>query len=260
MILDFFKSIRPLNLLAIMIAQLGVLFTSILRLNIVVCILMSSALLIAAGNIQNDCEDKKLDSECKGKKNRFIDSYYSKIVYLIFYLCSFFFAFLLYLLVDEALLICISVCSIILIYIYNISMKRYAILGNLAISLLCVLSIMVPVIVMQENLSSFSEIVVLLFSYTYIREWVKDIEDKYCDKQYEYKTLAIVLPEKTTSVLISICIMGLLVFLFYSSLKLKYPLIFWNCVFMYFFFKKEYSTSSGIMKIILFMGILELYL
>lgn len=266
LVIDFVKSIRILNLLAILVAQVGIFSHDIILeksifpdLYLLIFILLSTFFLVAAGNIHNDCSDKELDKHCKMKMNSFVNSKYSLPSYIISYILSFLVALSLYLLYDNKEILMINTVSIVLIVLYNISFKKVAFIGNVLISLLCVLSIVYAISSLGKPLVPFFEILFLIFSYTFCREWVKDLEDKSCDEQYDYKTLAILLPEKYSGSIVSALVLSLSVFVYIVTLKLYVFICVLSVALIFFLLRNKWKKASLLLKIILISGILELY-
>ena len=145
------------------------------------------------GNIHNNIVDYELD---KMKKNFFE---FNRIAYLIwaiiFVVLGFLFGFAaFYMTFSPNLLYGILVFPIVLV-LYNISLKKLPLIGNIAIALLATLSIYIPVANAKDidyHNETFYFLMALGFLFTLMREIIKDIEDVEVDKQFNYKTLPIV--------------------------------------------------------------------
>lgn len=186
---------------------------------------------------------------------------------------------------------------IILLYWYSKSLKRIAIIGNLAVSLLTALPIGVVSIFALNTVantgtnlsdasprlfdslplvSSLGIYCLLAFCMTFIRELIKDIEDMNGDYALHMKTLPILIGTKRTKHLVLL----LSSLLFVSILTLAKVVLhhgmtglFWYtmlcvCVpFSWFIFKlyhskktKDFKLLSTLLKYILFFGIMSMLL
>lgn len=186
---DFFSAIRPLNILFVGLALWSFGSESLLsRTNLeygVICFF--TCFIMIWGNIENDILDYKLDTECKGKRNVFVQ----RIMMWPYRWVP-----------DVLLIVIISIIpfgldlkvyflsAIILLKFYNYYLKKLPLVGNCIIALLCAL-ILYP-FGWSATIVSYAIVIFLL---TLLREIVKDKEDERCDRLFGYQTLPIVLSE-----------------------------------------------------------------
>lgn len=170
-----------------------------------------------------------------------------------------------------------------LLYMYASYLKGVLFVGNILVSVLVALSLLIvpvfdvlPIINTDEtNLTLLSFKVIFhyacfAFVINFIREIVKDIQDINGDKKASLKTLPIVLGRKRATtivfalgVLLSALVIGYMyIYLYYSQEILLYFLFFIVAPLFYFCVKdwnaeraKEYTFLSFFLKVIMFLGI-----
>lgn len=180
----------------------------------------------------------------------------------------------------------IYVLTVFLLYGYAKYFKFKFLIGNIIISLIILLSIILVMVfdlmpvTSSYNLSSQMIVLKILiifglfgFFFTFIREVVKDIEDIEGDKAMESRTLPIVLgiPKTKTIVIIvaSIVLLSLVLsaYLLYShnSILSIYLLVATSLPLLYFILKmakadskKQFKQMSTLLKVIMFTGILSM--
>ena len=296
--MNFLKLIRYKNLLMVLLtmvltkyALIHSFITNSYLTNFEFSILTLSVLLITAGGyIINDIYDIEADKINKPSKV-FIDKTISKKkAWKSYYLLTF-----LGLILGVNLIIKLNLLSIIGIYIFSIIglffysfyLKKAFILGNILISILCALPILITYFFHLNYVSNniftsiFLDFTILAYSFfafitTLIREIIKDIEDVDGDLKLKAKTSPILLGRKRTSTvafIVSIVLFFILLiltqilieenefyFLCYTIIFLLFPL----CYFLYKLWfsetKKDYSLLGNLMKLIMLMGILSMLL
>jgi 4-hydroxybenzoate polyprenyltransferase len=107
-----------------------------------------------------------------------------------------------------------------LLWIYSNQLKRLPFIGNLVISLLTALSILVLAVYFQKNVSLIMNYAVFAFSINLIREIIKDMEDLRGDMRFGSKTLPIVWGLRKTKYLLYVLILVFVFILFYLSFQL----------------------------------------
>jgi 4-hydroxybenzoate polyprenyltransferase len=107
-----------------------------------------------------------------------------------------------------------------LLWIYSNQLKRLPFIGNLVISLLTALSILVLAVYFQKNVSLIMNYAIFAFSINLIREIIKDMEDLRGDLRFGSKTLPIVWGLRKTKYLLYVLILVFVFILFYLSFQL----------------------------------------
>jgi 4-hydroxybenzoate polyprenyltransferase len=180
--------------------------------------------------------------------------------------------------------------GVVTLWLYAMDFKKRPVIGNLLISLLSGLALMliavfdlVPMLgapLPLSDLESLKNIIVIILVYggfafftTWIREIVKDVEDFEGDNRMGYKTLPVVVGIPATKVVVSALLLtmilgigyylmisvqeDLLSFIYVLS-AVEVPLIFVLVLTWKAQVKADYSRMSNLLKIIMFMGILSI--
>jgi 4-hydroxybenzoate polyprenyltransferase len=255
---DFFKSIRIFNVLAIACAQ-GILCQAF-NVDIALAIGFTFSL-TAAGFLQNNLLDFELDTIGKNRVNIFLNQYFNlshyivQVVFLGTILSTIYFFISGNSIHGYMLLI-----SGTLLYLYNCYLKKIAFIGNLAVAILSSNAILY-IFWLEGQLNSANYLFLgFIFVLSLLREIIKDLEDKDVDKQFGYKTLPILLPLnqiKIVTVLLSFATFYLLIGLDIPvwGKGLVASLLLLQSVFT---FKNSYSQASFVLKVVFFVGILML--
>ena len=171
-------------------------------------------------------------------------------------------------------------------YIYSTSLKHIVIVGNVVVSVILSLSLLIlgmfdlfPAIHdgNQEQMSGIFRILldyaIFAFIINIIREIVKDLEDMDGDKASGVNSLAIILGvNKTTKILFVFSIASIVLFLYYLNenlLQFDYilyyalllivgPLLYFTIKILSAKTKEEFHHLSTILKVILFFGIISI--
>ncbi|MGO3284943.1 MAG: geranylgeranylglycerol-phosphate geranylgeranyltransferase, partial [Mesonia sp.] len=174
------------------------------------------------------------------------------------------------------------------LYLYATTFKSYLVVGNLLISALVALVIilpglfdLLPAITPQNQdtqrtfLSILVDYAIFAFLINWLREMVKDQQDIQGDHKAEIQTLPIALgQERTNKLIFTISMIPLLAILYYiyaylyqNMYAMIYAIIFILAPLLWFMFKiisaknkKEFSNLSGILKLILVFGIVSIAL
>ncbi|NNC93942.1 MAG: UbiA family prenyltransferase [Chitinophagales bacterium] len=249
-IFSFLILIRWQNLLILAITQIFFFFfvirksipTEVLSLSILdfLALMLGTVLIAASGNLLNDLYDEHTDSYNKPGKVRILNSLSDRSLINAYYIMNGFALMLgMYFTLTSGNynVISVFILSAGLLWFYNITLKSLPVVGNLTIAVLCGLSI---VIVFLAETSFFSRqiyqlplaenierILYLMLGYasfafllTWIREMIKDLQDRYGDDQAGYKTLAVLLGT-TSKFLISALIGSLIAGLIAITLQLN---------------------------------------
>lgn len=255
---DFLKSIRIVNVIAIACAQ-GILCKAF---NIDIALAIGfTFMLTATGYLQNNLLDFDLDTLGKKRANFFLNLYFNfahsvvQVVFLVTFFSAIYFfwegknihGYMLFI-------------SGMLLYLYNCYLKKIAFIGNLAVAILSSNAILY-IFWLDGYLYSANYLFLgFIFVLSLLREMIKDIEDKDVDKHYGYKTLPILLPInqiKIVTVLLSLATFYLLIGLDIPvwGKGLVASLLLLQCIFT---FKNRYSQASLVLKVVFFVGILML--
>lgn len=249
-------------------------------------VLLLSALLIAAGgNIINDVQDVETDRINKPHK-LFAGTVFSmERSYTLYQALTFtgiLGGFYLSFVYEIKLAAVIHLLAAALLWVYALYLKKMPLIGNLIIAFLSSLILLLPVITdsnarMAEPIIQISGAYALFaFILSLIRELVKDLEDKTGDEQSEMKTLAILLPLFWMKIIITFLLVVLLSgLLFVLKLQMENDelllaaylillLIFPVAWILYLILrsreKKHFAFISMLSKVIMFSGILSIYL
>jgi 4-hydroxybenzoate polyprenyltransferase len=246
---------------------------------------LSTTLIAMAGYIINDYFDVKIDEinkpyrvtvETKFKRRPVM------IIHIIFNVIALGLAWYLCNKIGHPRLILIHIGSAALLLIYSASWKRKAIIGNLSIAFLIVLSVLTPLfytsMFLQEPIliNAYAWFYLFFaFMLTWIREIIKDLEDIKGDAQDGCQTMPIKYGISfSKDVLFGLIIIALIgIAYFFIQIPWEYSLF--NIVFLAFIptslilllvlihksiRHKDYKKSSRLVKLITFVGILLLCL
>jgi 4-hydroxybenzoate polyprenyltransferase len=237
---DFLKLVRWPNLVMLFIVQYALRYFYILprleaaEMTIAVnhiqffLIALSTVLIAAGGYIINDIEDVASDSINK-KENRIVGvTIHEKTANNLYTFITFLgviIGFILTMLYDIKLIGFINVFTAGLLYFYSNTYKCVALVGNIVISILTGMT-MIILLVIEPSALANNEIKVFITGYavfaasfTLIREIIKDIEDMKGDSVVGCKTLPIMIgstPTKWIVVILSGFLCCLLLFAQYS--------------------------------------------
>ncbi|MFT7118911.1 MAG: 4-hydroxybenzoate polyprenyltransferase [Flavobacteriales bacterium] len=292
-----FKIIRWPNVLLTILTQLvivyGLLIPSLVdpALNRWQLLLLISAtgLLTASGNVINDIYDVAIDQINKPEKllvTKSISETSAYNLYFVLTILAVICGFVLSNSLDKPILSSVFVGIAFVLYLYASSLKSMLLIGNLVISILVALVILItgvfelfPVITeasqpvfkfLMERLLEFS---LMAFLINLVREWVKDCEDINGDKAGGRNTLAIALGRTRAARFIAFFILGVLMLLGWFV----YEYIYLNDIITYYFIflimgplmfvmiklwtaqtQKEFHILSTILKVVLLFGILSI--
>lgn len=252
---------------------------------------LSTAFVAIAGYIINDINDVKADIVNKPEK-LFVDKKITRInaqrLFIAFNSAGLLLGMYLSYHIGHTSYFIIYILTSLLLYQYAIYLKKRFLIGNLIVSFIvffCIMMVAVFDVAPATNLYNIDsqqrmfDLFFLFagfgFSLTFLREIVKDIEDQKGDKVIGAKSFPIVIGLKKTKILLiatAILLIFALGFISYSifvehpyislylTLLVIFPLVFFIFKLIKAQEKNEFHTLSGILKIIMFLGILSIIL
>lgn len=249
MLLTLLKTIRPLNLVMIAITQvlcwlfvMGQSFymvkaPMILSITEFILVVIGTVLIAAAGYIQNDVADVAADAINKPGKN-FIQKQISeklanRLTWALFGL-GIVLGFIADVLIGlKPVAGNVMLLAVVLLFVYNKFFKRLPVIGNLVISLLTAMPLLILGLIETLNVVEFNVVnsmvikdmwlglgifAVFAFVTNLIREVVKDIQDMQGDEMQGAKTLPIVIGEKASKFVIAVLLLGLVRLTIYAQM------------------------------------------
>jgi 4-hydroxybenzoate polyprenyltransferase len=298
-LLGYFKLIRPINILMIIYVQVMIKYVVFGKNEVVVAmsdfqfglLVLATVLIAAAGNVVNDIFDVNVDSINKPAKVivwRVIPERAAYNFYIILNVLGVAVGFYLSNLLGRPGLAAIFIVISALLYIYATHIKAMLLVGNILISLLVAMSLLVmvlfdvfPVIntADRELQLACTRIIVLYAGFAFfinlIREIVKDLEDIDGDRNGDRQTLPIAFGRtRTVSIVFVSGVIALLAILLYTYINssqldtatLMY-IIFLVCAPLLYFCiqawdakaKPHFARLSTILKIVMITGIGSLF-
>jgi len=297
---SFLNLIRWKNLLLIALAQILIKYALIEPFEVVRftlndfgfgLLVLATLCVAAAGNVINDIYDVDTDLVNKPGKviiGRSITEKSGFNIYIIFTVIGVGLGFYLSNLVGRSGFSAIFVIISALLYIYATYLKQTLLVGNITISFLVAMSLIIvglfellPVITQQnqETQLTFFKIIfdysIFAFMVNLLREMVKDIEDINGDYKAEMKTLPILIGrERALKVVFAVSLIPLfavtyyiITYLYTHYIAVGYFLIFIIAPLLYFTIKsfsaetkKEIGFLSLLLKLIMLFGVLSLLL
>lgn len=292
--------IRWKNLLLIAIVQILIKYALLEQFEVVrftlndfgfSLLVLATICIAAAGNIINDIYD--IETDLVNKPNKVIvgKSVSEKTAFNLYILLTVIgvgLGFYISNLVGRSGFSAIFVIISALLYIYATYLKQTTLIGNILISFLVAMSLIIvglfellPVITEQnrETQLTFFKIIfdysIFAFMINFLREMVKDIEDINGDYKAEMKTLPIVIGrERALKVVFVLSLIPLfavsyyiITYLYKHYVAVGYFLIFIVAPLLYFTIKsfsaetkKEISFLSVLLKFIMFFGVMSILL
>ena len=296
-LISFLRLIRWKNLLMIAFIQLLFKFVyfpvfsvndSLSNFDFAVLIFATIAI-AAAGYIINDIFDVQADKINKPDKV-IIDKIISQKKAFNFYsiltvlgiIAGFYVAYR----INNLSFIAIFVITALLLKLYNSNFKKKPLLGNLIISLLVSLSILIVGIfdiipaITKENAADqyyafrvLTDYAIFAFMFMLLREIVKDIEDIKGDRLLNMNTLPILIGKsKTNKIVFVLSFIPLVlvtnysfqnfsdipIVLAYMLIVVLLPLLYFMTKILYARSKKEYKYASNLLKVIMLLGMFSI--
>ncbi|MEO8773295.1 MAG: geranylgeranylglycerol-phosphate geranylgeranyltransferase [Gelidibacter sp.] len=254
-------------------------------------LVLSSLCIAAAGNIINDIYDVETDRVNRPSKmivGKSISEKTANTLFITFNVIGVLIGFYLSNLVGRSGFFAIFVIISALLYVYASYLKQSLLLGNIVISLLVGLSVLIvgvfeliPVITAQNQTTQLTFFKILLdyavfaFLINLVREIVKDLEDVDGDYKSGMKTLPIVIGrERTSKVVFALALLPLFgsmyyvaTYLFKFEMIIAYFIILIIAPLIYIAIKsysaktkKHYHHISNMLKLVMLFGILSMIL
>ena len=294
-----FNLIRWKNLIIIALAQLLIKYALLEPFGVqthldflgILLLILATICIAAAGNIINDINDIETDFVNKPNKIIIGKSVSEKTAYTLFItlnLVGVGIGFYLSHLINKAPFFSIFVIISILLYIYATYLKRTLLIGNIVISILVALSILIvgvfellPAITPQNKQIQFTFFKVIIdyamfaFIINFLREIAKDIEDIDGDYKAGMNTLPIALGrERAKNILTLLNFIPLVIIIFYivstlykQPIAVGYFLMFVIAPLLYTTIKtfnaetkKDFNNLSNMYKLVMLFGTLSLLL
>jgi len=295
--LKYLQLIRWPNLLMIILTQVLIKYFIFEPFNIAITLndfgffllVLATVCLAAAGNIINDIFDVEADKINKPGKVLIGKNISEKTAYNLFFglnVLGVLIGFYLANMIQKPSFTAIFIFTSALLYLYAKSLKSYLVLGNILISLLVAMTIIIvglfdlyPAITPQNQANQNTIFSILLdyalfaFLINWLREMVKDQQDVKGDYKSGIKTLPIVLGKsRTNKVIFVIAVLPLAAVVFYMYTYLYhnlssvlYALLLIIAPLLYFMVKlwtaeteKNYRFLSLLLKVIMFFGLISI--
>lgn len=297
--MNILNLIRWKNLLMIAFVQLLIKYALFKPFNVDITLnwfgflllILSTLCIAAAGNIINDIQDVDTDIVNRPEKVIIGKKVTEKTAYNLFIILNVIgvgLGFYLSNLVGRSGFFAIFVIISALLYIYATYLKQTLLVGNIVISVLVAMSILIvglfellPVVTAQNQATQLTFFKILLdyalfaFIINLVREVAKDIEDIDGDYKAGMNTLPIAIGrERATKVLFALTLLPLfgvvyymLTYLYKQQIAVGYFLLFLVAPLLYITIKsfsaktkKDVRHISTILKIVMFLGMLSLLL
>ena len=297
--MNILNLIRWKNLLMIAFVQLLIKYALFKPFNVDITLnwfgflllILSTLCIAAAGNIINDIQDVDTDIVNRPEKVLIGKKVTEKTAYNLFIILNVIgvgLGFYLSNLVGRSGFFAIFVIISALLYIYATYLKQTLLVGNIVISVLVAMSVLIvglfellPVVNTQNQATQLTFFKILLdyalfaFIINLVREVAKDIEDIDGDYKAGMNTLPIAIGrERATKVLFALTLLPLfgvvyymLTYLYKQQIAVGYFLLFLVAPLLYITIKsfsaktkKDVRHISTILKIVMFLGMLSLLL
>ncbi len=295
----YLKLIRPLNLFLIVLVQVVIKYGFLEPLGVKVALhhfeftllVLATVCIAAAGNIINDIFDREIDLVNKPKEvivGKRISEKTAYNLYIIFNVIGVGAGFLIANLIDKPGLAAIFIIISALLYVYASHLKSMLIVGNILVSALVAMSLLIMVIFdifpaidtdqMEPQVNAARLILIysgFAFYINLVREIVKDLQDVNGDKKGKRNTLPIAIGRKRTTHLVFILgALGLFGILYYT-----YTALYTNRIAAFYFVfliaaplllfcikaweaekPKHFRFLSILLKIVMLSGIISIML
>ncbi len=252
-------------------------------------LLLATVTIAAAGYIINDIYDVEADKINKPNKVIIDKKISKKQGYNYYYilngiglLAGLYVAYK----INRLSFIAIFIITALLLKVYNSDFKKRPLVGNIIVSLLVSLSIIIvgvfdviPAITNENVVEQYHAFRVLIdysifaFMFMLLREIVKDIEDVNGDKKLKMKTLPILFGRRRSkNIIFALSFVPLILVTFYSFnnfsdvpfilaymlIVVMLPLLHFMTKIIYAKTKKDYTYASNLLKLIMLLGMLSI--
>lgn len=252
-------------------------------------LVIATVCLAAAGNVINDIFDVEADLINKPNKVIVGKKVSEKAAYNLYFgltIIGVLLGFYLSNMIQKPSFTAIFILTSALLYLYAKSLKSYLVLGNILISLLVAMTIIIvglydlmPAITPQNKVSQqtiFSILIdyaVFAFLLNWVREMVKDQQDINGDHKAGIHTLPIALgQDRTNKIIFAVVLLPLVAVLYYlyeylyhHTYSLMYALVLIVAPLLYVMIKiwaatdkKHYKHLSFVLKLIMFFGLISI--
>jgi len=228
----------------------------------------SSVIIAAAGYIINDYYDVKIDLINKPHRvvvGRILKRRVAMVAHTILNFTGIAIGFLLSWQIGV-----INFMTAIILWLYSNQFKRIALVGNITVALLTALSIYVINVLYHQNNYLVIAYALFAFTFTLIREIIKDMEDVKGDQTFGCKTFPVVYGLRKTKIFLYVLSVVFLVglamltysfigiYMAYFSLLLSIPL----GILVYYLYSadttRHFNVLSNYCKIVMMLGILSM--
>jgi len=278
-VLGFLRLIRWPNLLMIALTQymtriflIGPVseWKLILGENTLFLITLSTVLIAAAGYVINDYFDVKIDLINKPDRviiGRYLKRRVAMTTHQVFNVLG----CVIGLYVSKWVFL-VSVLSVTLLWLYASFFKKRPFVGNVIVSLLTALSLIILAVYFPQNRELVSLYALFAFGISLIREIIKDMEDVRGDASHGCRTLPIVWGIPRTKLFLYALIMLFIPALFLAAHWLQNPQLAWLFFallgliswlvyrLVYADTKREFGALSSLCKIIMLVGMMSMIL
>lgn len=297
--LHFLQLIRYKNLVFIALIQVFIKYgllqpfgiDTILNTFHFIVLVLATLCIAAAGNIINDIYDVAIDKINKpsmvliGKK---ISEKSANTLFMVFNITGVVLGFYLSNVIGKPSFVAIFIITSALLYMYASYLKSVLVIGNIVISLLVALSVLMvgifdllPAITSLNQTTQSTVFSIILdyamfaFMINLIREIVKDVQDMDGDKNGERNTIPIAIGKSRTTYLIFalgtlsvlLTIAYMYIYLYENQVLMLYFLFLIVAPLLYFCIKSwmaktksDFAFLSGLLKVILFLGMCSILL
>ena len=295
---DYLQLLRWPNVLITVLAQVVVYYAILLPSNLLLALnswellglIAATALLTASGNVINDIHDVEIDKVNKPNKvivGKSISEKSAFNLYLVLTVIAVTLGFIISNTVGKPVLSSIFIVVSFALYSYASSLKSMLLVGNIVISILVGLSILIvgifelyPIAAMhtQQQLAAVMSVVLYFsigaFFTNLLREWIKDCEDVNGDRVGGRSTIALALGRQRSAKFIAILMISIVIAMGYAAIvyfsRIQVALFYWIFLLMAPMSliaiqlwnadsAAKFHKLSTVMKITMILGILFMF-
>ena len=233
-----------------------------------VILTLSTVCIAAAGYIINDYFDVKIDIVNKPERviiGRYLKRRWAITAHQVLNVTGCLLGLLL-----SRWVFAVDVLSVSLLWFYSANLKRQPFIGNLVVSFLTALSLIVMAVYYKQNENLLLMYAAFAFVVTLVREIIKDMEDVRGDARYGCRTLPIIWGIRRTKSLLYIIVASFITTLFvtadsWNNLRLSWIFMLLLIPVSWLVYRlvladtrREYSYLSNLCKLIMLMGVLTM--